>query len=395
MLEDTFFGSAGIPGIPGVLKGPVRSRLIDGQDSMMPQISRSSPKHIHLSGRRQDRWDATKSPEKGGSWKGYKGSSNGVVSPDSHQKNGAQRSRWVKMEEEESWRRDSDNERKREPRYAWGGTNHDDATLPEWEDVNPNQEIQMTADVIEAERQKMQAAWRKELEEKKVNNPDAFEEVGDDEIERWKKEQEEQDKTAAAVPHERMSVHANDQGPAQGRPVDLKNLFGQRTGAAPSHHAGQDLTAQLSQTHISPGAPPPGMHQDQGKNLLAMLHAGARPPAPANNMRPPGMAPPPRMAPPPGMPMGNQPYRGMPPPGMFPPPNMMPPPPHHMGGGIRMGQSSPNMMPGPPPQNFPAIRPGQQINVAALFGRSAMPPQQQQSQSLAEIVRNSSQASSS
>lgn len=382
-----------------MLKGPVRSRLIDGQDSMMPQYAKSSPKHIQGSGRGQggDRWDATKSPEKGGSWKGHKG--NGVVSPDSHQKNGAQRSRWVKMEDEESWRKDGNDERKREPRYAWGGSSNDDKTVPEWEDVNPNQEVQMTADVIEVERQKMQALWRKELEEKKAKDPDAFVEIGDDEIERWKKEQQEQDKSAAphgVSNHERMTVHRNEVGPAQGRQVNLQNLFASKTGA---QDPVQDISAQLLQTQISTtSAPPLGMLPDQGKNLLAMLHAGARPPAPTNTI-----VPPPGMRPPPGMPIlqGAQPFQGgmpRPPPGMFPP-NMMPPPPHVVSNGMSMpqGQSVPQLQSAPVPQNYAAIRPGQQINVAALFGSApGMPPQQQQAhQSSTEVVRSSSQASPS
>lgn len=433
-------GSAGIPGLPVVLKGPVRSRLIDNShDSMMSQYTRSSPKHIHAAGRRQaadsvDRWDSTKSPEGRGAWKTHKPQgTNGVTSPDSNQKGFMQRSRWVKMEEEDSWRKNGGDDQTREPRYAWKeGASHQGRAehyedAPEWADVNPHQKIQMTADVIEAERLKMQATWRKELEEKKAQHPDMYQEVGEDEIEKWKKEQEEQDvapgpgsSAIETATQERVPVNRNDIGPAKGRQVDLQHLFGSTKNVAPSPAASaqpppisQDLATQFSQTYIGVGprggVPPPGMHTDQGKNLLAMLHAGARPPPHPTSIPPVSQGRMAMMPPPPG-PGGPQ-YTGMPipHPGMFPP-NMMPrpPPPHMSGLPVHQNQnppgttiSHPQSFGGVPGVQPVMVRPGQQINVAALFGghggagRPTMPQHQhpQGQPSLAEIVGHSPSSS--
>jgi hypothetical protein len=448
LTEAAFFDTSdssnfGLPsGLPG-LKGPVRSRLIDdgasmGNDSFgsYGQRMRSSPQKIDRSDlRKDDRWGSAKSSE-GGSWKGK------LTSPSFSGKN-SNRSRWVKMEEEDSWRKSSD-DAVREPRYSWNDKNiqaaqaHDtDDTTPEWATINPNQKIQITADVIEAERQKMQAVWRKELEDKKKGQ-DSLEEIDDDEIEKWKKEQEEQDKrepvgAPSSVPSRGAPVvgipSARPDGlPMKGQQVNLSQLFG--AGASPQQPMQQmenNIASQLSHTHISNndsiGSPP-----DQGRNLLAMLNS-----APPQGMPPPSMGrplgpiPPGHMGPPGPM---QQPYRPMPPPGHVLPPNMMVPPgfvPNNMM--PRPGIAPPPGMQGAPmPQNFPphlvgskpppgaqmnpmppqqhmlsppsGVQAGQQINVAALFagGGASRPPahamnQQPQSQhqpSLAEIVRNSS-----
>lgn len=448
LTEAAFFDTPdsskfGLPsGLPG-LKGPVRSRLIDdgasmGNDSFgsYSQRMRSSPQKIdRFDSRKDDRWGSSKSSE-GGSWKGK------MTSPSFSGKN-SNRSRWVKMEEEDSWRKSSD-DAVREPRYAWNEKNiqaaqtqDTDEATPEWATINPNQKIQITADVIEAERQKMQAAWRKELEDKKKGQ-DSLEEIDDDEIEKWKKEQEEQDKrepvgAPSSVPSGGAPVvgisSARPEGlPVKGQQVNLSQLFGAAASSQQSMQQRQmenSIASQLSHTHIrnndSIGSPP-----DQGRNLLAMLNSApsqgmppppmgrALGPMPPGHMGPPGpMQQPYRPMPPPSMmgPPGFVPNNLMPRPGMAPPPGMQGAPmpqnfPAHLLGLKQPGQVPPGaqMNPMPPQQHMlsppSGVQPGQQINVAALFAGGGasrppahvmnQPPQPQHQPSLAEIVRNSS-----
>lgn len=149
---------------------------------------------------------------------------------------------------------------------------------------------------------------------------------------------------------------------------------------------GKTLLAMLGGGHGGPGMGggpmPPNMRP--GMNVPPNMHPGMHPsvPMPPNvqnvqnvqNMRnvPPGInMPPPNMRVPPGfpgVPIGQVPP-GMMPPGMPMPPNMRPAMPNMPPGG---GPGRPQMpMGGPPPHGM--VRPGQQLNVAALFGQGPGP----------------------
>ena len=425
-LSEASFFDTGAVGVTGQPRPPLRSRLIHDEAT---SSSGNGTMHRVVTPM-TDRWDAGKKSVQYGGGKG------GVTSPSGSRSGGT--SRWVKMEEEESWRKRSDDGDMPAPRYAWNDAHimaqraqhDDDEKTPEWATLNPNQKIQITADAIEAERQKMQATWRKE---KKSDTSGEVEEILNDEIEMWKREQEEHDRTAAEATYHEHQVSTSA---SKGQPVNLAQLFGGR-GVPP---AGQEmntsatqtgqyhtntpstsdqqamlLAAQLRQARLN-GEPPASSSssssssQQQGKNLLAMLHQQQQ-----QQQQPPqsqhaylqqqayqqrqqqayqqqqqgrgmpmmmGMPPPPQS---PGVAAGGMPMRPpmpqysmpMPPPpghpGM-PPPHMMPPPPNMM----MMRPPPPGFSPGMMPQQQQQqqqqqqapVRPGQPVNIAALFGSS-------------------------
>eukprot|EP00890_Picochlorum_soloecismus_P001474 jgi/Picsp_1/2327/NSC_05790-R1_---NA--- len=411
--------------IPGTGLGvPVRSRLVeDGgmDDSALTFSSQlvgnrngsgypmSSPQRIQRRPGDENRWDAHKSPNGSleGSWKAKqqrggarpegrwtktddsfsqeKGSVSGSPSRPGHSA-----SRWVRMEGEDSWRKkDGGSSTPASSRHGWHeGSGEGGNATPEWANVNPNLKIAMTAGQIEAERQRMQAMWRKDSKPKKDED---VEEIDEDEIERWKKEQDEEDRKK------------RDTQLRQPNPTirDTSNIpLNQPPG--PSSQPGVGIPA--------PQVPP----MNAGSNLLAMLHAGPRGPANAPPREPPQSI---------GMPLNYRPVM-QPPPGYIPQhmqrPVMVPGPggpmmsPMHLPpatGGLPM-QGVPPMQGGAPimpgvhpvhgvqpmplpgmqgyPQGRPVMQPvalpqaGQKVDVATLFGqRSAAPPS---GPSLAQIV---------
>eukprot|EP00889_Picochlorum_renovo_P000953 jgi/Picre1/27983/NNA_000944.t1 len=426
-LTEASFFDTGAVGVTGQPRPPLRSRLIH-DEATSSSGNGTIPRVVTPMA---DRWDAGKKSVQYGGGKG------GVTSPSGkHGTRGGGTSRWVKMEEEESWRRKSDGGDMPTPRYAWNDANimaqrahDDDEKTPEWATLNPNQKIQITADAIEAERQKMQAAWRKE--KKKEEESGEVEEVQNDEIEMWKREQEEHDRAEAEAGYQRRGheqqqqhVSASTSAP-KGQPVNLAQLFGAGGSAAPpgqgmnptqttgstSDQQAMLLAAQMRQARLN-GEPPASSasSQQQAKNLLAMLHHHQQ----QQQQQRPQQAPPPGyqqqpyqqqqqqqgrgmpmmmgMPPPPQSPgtAGGMPMRPpmaqysmpMPPPpghpGM-PPPHMMPPPPNMM----MMRPPPPGFSPGVMPQQqqqqqqqqqIPGVRPGQPVNIAALFGSNTAAP---------------------
>ena len=157
-----------------------------------------------------------------------------------------------------------------EPRYEWtdrlpaglggpleGGANNSRASgnkrggagggggggIPEWAEEETVPRGQMTAEDMEAERQRMQAEWRRSRGGGGGGNDNAHgggggsaqvednaidELVDDDEIERWKKEQEEEEANEKRGPPRG--------GPVPGQQVDMRALFG--NAAAPAAPAG-------------------------------------------------------------------------------------------------------------------------------------------------------------
>ncbi|KAI8113067.1 hypothetical protein M9435_003073 [Picochlorum sp. BPE23] len=429
-LTEASFFDTGAVGVTGQPRPPLRSRLIH-DEATSSSGNGTIPRVVTPMA---DRWDAGKKSVQYGGGKG------GVTSPSGkHGTRGGGTSRWVKMEEEESWRRKSDDGDMPTPRYAWNDANimaqrahDDDEKTPEWATLNPNQKIQITADAIEAERQKMQAAWRKE--KKKEEESGEVEEVQNDEIEMWKREQEEHDRAEAEAGYQgrgheqqqQQHVSASTSAP-KGQPVNLAQLFGAGGSAAPpgqgmnptqitgstSDQQAMLLAAQMRQARLN-GEPPASSassSQQQAKNLLAMLHHQQQ----QQQQQRPQQAPPPGyqqqpyqqqqqqqgrgmpmmmgMPPPPQSPgtAGGMPMRPsmaqysmpMPPPpghpGMPPPPHMMPPPPNMM----MMRPPPPGFSPGMMPQQqqqqqqqqqIPGVRPGQPVNIAALFGSNTAAP---------------------
>lgn len=419
-------GSISGTGLGGV---PVRSRLVEdgGMDNgaltFTSQLiaSRngsghpmSSPQRIQRRPGDENRWDAHKSPNGSleGSWKAKqqrggarsegrwtktddsfsqeKGSASG-----SPAKPGHSASRWVKMEGEDSWRKKRDgSSTPATSRHGWHdeGSGEGGNAMPEWANVNPNAKIAMTAGEIEAERQRMQAMWRKELKQKKDED---VEQIDEDEIERWKKEQDEEDQKGRG---------AQLQQPVQPIPTAVRETgtnhvpLGQPSG--PSTQPGVGI----------PVAQVPAMNA--GSNLLAMLHAGPRGPANAPPREPPqqsvvGMPPNyrPVMQPPPGyIPQHMQRPLMVPGPGgnMMNPMHLPPAvggPPMHQGGDPIMPGVHPLQGGQPMPlpsgmQGYPQARPGmqpvvlpqagQKVDVATLFGQRPVAPPS--GPSLAQIV---------
>lgn len=452
------------------------SRLVEGGETKFPPVT--SPRRIRQQQQqRHERWNGSPpggsldrhdqnswrgGKKVGGSWGSSKkdeswnvkswGGRGQLVSPTKKMGSVATSSRWVKTEEEDSWRRKDDNsDTLPAPRYAWKdkGTNlekkeHGESE-PEWADAMPTEKVPMTAGDIEAERQQMQAKWRKEMERKAKERHEAsiiepVEEVDDDEIESWKREQEEEEAHERKAPSMPPAPKPTQPMPQKGEQVNLSALFGH---------------AKISEPAEKPSSKPgvPGNTSNPGDALLAMLTGngkaqnpvpGMQPPMASQQARPavhapidmrsvPGMQPqntngmprpmPPGFGPPPGPGMHQPLGPGMHPPpgpGMHPPPgHMMPPgpppgmvpmpvqgmPPRSMphgygppGGGHpsqMMGsphRPPPHMMPNPQQQQDAFVaqlvasnrgvapQAGHQVNVNALFGQPQGPPAQQQQQ---------------
>ena len=416
--------------IPGTgLGGPVRSRLVEdgGMDNSAVTFSSqlvgnrngsgypiSSPQRIQRKPGDDNRWDAHKSPNGSleGSWKakqqkwGARSDGRWTKTDDPSQEKGTvsgsparpghSASRWVRMEGEESWRKKDDgSSTPASSRHGWHdqGSGEGPNATPEWANVNPNAKIAMTAGEIEAERQRMQAMWRKESKQKDED----VEEIDEDEIERWKKEQDEEDRRGrdAQLPQQPAQPNLNVR--------EANNVpLSQPSGLSSQPGVGMPAAAQV----------PP---MNAGSNLLAMLHAGPRGPAnapPRDPAQSVGMPPNyrPVMQPPPGyIPQHMQRPVMVPGPGgnmmspMYLPPGAGGPP---MPGGAPMQGGAPIMpgaqpvhggqpMPTPPgmqgyPQSRPGMQPvalpqaGQKVDVATLFGQRPVAPQS--GPSLAQIV---------
>ncbi|KAG7670384.1 hypothetical protein Ndes2526B_g00136 [Nannochloris sp. 'desiccata'] len=185
--------------------------------------------------------------------------------------------------------------------------------VPEWAEEETAPRGVMTAEDMEAERQRMQAEWRKSRSGGgaaarggggggQVDDLSIEDLVDDDEIERWKKEQEEEEA------NEQRGGGGSSRPPMPGQQVDMRALFGGAPAAAGGGAGGQGIQTTDEKVRsrfssvfsmeespnpnaapqqlaggapsgyggvaamgggLSPAGGPPGV--DQGKQLLAML----------------------------------------------------------------------------------------------------------------------------
>lgn len=250
----------------------------------------------------------------------------------------------------------------------------------------------MTAEEMEAERQRMQAEWRRGASTSQpVAEVPMADLVDDDEIESWKREMEAEEEKGVelqkAMAARAAGAAAPPSGPVAGQQVDVNALFGKQaaTVEAVGSRFGfatlEDRPLEAAPTGVNgagrppPGFPGPAPGPGAGMALLNMLQKGSddqrmlgdtesvalhaalgglddigSDAARQQRQMPPGGA----FAPGPGAPMHHQPpTQPMMPPGGLPPmPGMMgPPPPGHPG--VPPPLSMPGMRPGQPPMGPP------------------------------------------
>lgn len=211
--------------------------------------------------------------------------------------------RWGRDNDKDDWRARKQAGAAPEPRYDWtdrvpgtgapgggngsapGGRGKGGNGVPEWAEEGSGSGVPMTAADMEAERQRMQAEWRRARAPAPQGEETTFVDdlVDDDEIERWKKEQEEEERKEAV----RVAGQAQSPaGPVHGQHVDMKALFGagggavNRPSAAEETHKMHSRFANVFSLEDSPNPTPaavlPGQQAQQqpgdaGKTLLAML----------------------------------------------------------------------------------------------------------------------------
>ena len=237
-------------------------------------------------------------------------------------------SRWVKTTEggddEDDWRtKKGGNARTRNAWQEHDGRNSSSGSNPVWADmrVDPAERVEMHgADMIEEERKKMKEMWRKEAEEKRGMGGGGVvaEEIGDDEIEMWKVDQEREDgRDHAAGVRDALAMREKEVREGMAR-LAVGGVGG------PGGGVGQPVGNRERERQL------------EGQALLAMLGGGSKAPG-ANGVA--GV--------PPGIPSGQMPSVG---PGVQMPMNTQRP--------MNMQNVPPSMMIHPGMQMRPGMPPG-------------------------------------
>ena len=242
-------------------------------------------------------------PRSGPSWAREERVQNPTTAPAGGKDAPGSVARWVK-DDSDDWRSKKQTGGAPEPRYDWtdrvagtgapggdpgngpsSGRGSKGSGMPEWAEESGTGGLSMTASDIEAERQRMQAEWRKA----RAPQPTFFEEtpvddlLDDDEIERWKKEQEEEERKEVA-----RGPTPAQRGPVPGQHIDVNALFGGGAGNRSTQESdAQKMSSRFANVFSledSPNPTPaptgPAQQQQQqqgqlsgdaGKTLLAML----------------------------------------------------------------------------------------------------------------------------